>query len=149
MRGIVNMNVPRYIKSLHNLIPAWICTAFCFAAILWLTLSPSPTPEVDLPLFPGADKLVHGIMFGGLTLTACYDYVKFRGNRERVGRGMPWVMALMSLFAGVAIEFLQRFMQLGRSFEFADIAADGIGAAVAAAAVSLYLRFSSNRTSVR
>lgn len=137
--------MPRSILHLLDLIPAWVCTTLCLAAILWLTLAPSPTPEVDLPLFPGADKVVHAAMFGGLTLIACYDYIKYRGKRHHTSIGMPWVMGAASTATGVIIEFLQQAMNLGRAFETADMIADACGAAIAAALVVMYLRLSRTR----
>lgn len=128
------------ILRLISYIPAWVLTTLCLIAILWLTLNPSPTPDVDLPLFPGADKLIHAIMFGALTFTACFDYEKFRGNRSRKSILTPLIMAAASTATGIGIEFLQQAMALGRSFEIADMAADAVGAFSAASIVILYIR---------
>ena len=42
-------------------------------AIIYLTLFPQPLGENEVHLFEGADKIVHFIMFGGLTGTFIFD----------------------------------------------------------------------------
>jgi len=36
------------------------------AVILYGTISSDPAGVEHLPMFPGADKLIHAVMFGGL-----------------------------------------------------------------------------------
>lgn len=121
-------------------IPAWTISALWLGLILWLTLAPSPVGDVDVPLFPGIDKVVHGVLFGVLTLAICYDTAKWRGGIKRLRAFTPWVAAAISGLTGIVIEILQLAMSLGRSFEDADIAADFGGAFLAAIAFSLFLR---------
>lgn len=54
-------------------IPGYQPTVIVIALILFLTLLPRPLGEEDFQLFEGADKVVHFIMFGGLTGTFMYD----------------------------------------------------------------------------
>ncbi len=50
-------------------------TAVVVLAILWLTLAPKPLPDSDVHWFEGADKVVHGCMFGGLFFVMGLDWV--------------------------------------------------------------------------
>lgn len=99
--------------------------------ILWLTLAPQPVGEIDIPLFPGIDKVVHACMFGFLTLISWFDC----GRRKNQWRFLPIrttaLIATASLGFGIIIELLQLGMGLGRSFEWADIDADAAGCLLA------------------
>ena len=124
--------------------PPWILTIVVSLAILYLTLVPQPLPDDTPKLFPGADKVVHALMFGGLTFVILLDRQR-RGNYQpnRVDNGntfwqplskkFVWTVAAVSALAGIIIECLQWAMGLGRGFEVADILADTIGSFVFAA----------------
>ncbi|MCM1377827.1 MAG: translocation/assembly module TamB [Clostridium sp.] len=114
---------------LHTILqgmPAWSFSALVVIAILWLTLAPRPLGETDFNLFEGVDKVVHALMFGGLTVTLLFDW-----SRKRNWANIPVIKAILfsigSMLFGVAIESLQEAMNLGRGFEYADMTADGIG----------------------
>ena len=116
-------------------LPPWILTAVTVVLILWLTLAPRPFGDIRAPLFPGADKIVHSLMFGFLTAMICAD--RARKDRSVSPSHISSLFALVSaagasLF-GVAIEFLQHWLGIGRSFETADIIADCSGAFIFAA----------------
>lgn len=113
-----------------EMVPNWLPTIICALLILWLTLAPHPIGDIELPLFPGADKIVHSIMFFGLTLCMLFDTLHSRHCRSLT---LPVVslIVFIGMAAGVGIEFLQRATDLGRSFEFVDIIADIFGAVVA------------------
>lgn len=110
-----------------------LLTGITVAAILWLTLSPRPFGSMHTPFFPGADKVVHGLMFGFLVAMLALDNI--RKNRFRPLSAMMLIIyALVSSLLGVAIEFLQDWLQTGRAFELTDMAADATGAFAVAAA---------------
>lgn len=116
------------LKHHLNRLPAWLLTAVTVIIILWLTLMPDPLPpDIHPELFPGADKVVHGLMFGFLTFTALVDWMRGHGFRR-----VRWFVCLLSALAatlfGIGIEYAQRGMGLGRGFEVPDMLADGIGA---------------------
>lgn len=96
------------------------------AAIAYLTLVPSPLPEPPMPLFEGADKVIHGLMF--LVLAWCLNL--------DLSRQKTFVTAIVAFVLatgyGGLIEILQGAMQLGRSADILDFAADVGGAAVGA-----------------
>lgn len=94
------------------------------AAIVWLSLTPSP-PHVDIA---NGDKLGHFLAYGVLMFWFGFLY---RSARARIGYALFWIAI------GVALEFAQRATGY-RSFELADMAADAFGVlAGALAALSL------------
>lgn len=120
-------------KTRHILqkVPAWLFTVVTVGAVLWLTLAPRPLGDEDIPLFPGADKIAHALMFGFLTVMILLDWQRAGGWRHVPAAGI-WTAALSSTALGVAVEFMQRAMHAGRGFEVADMVADGVGALLAA-----------------
>lgn len=80
--------------------------------ILYLTLLPKPFGEEELPLFPGADKIAHFMMFGGLTGTYIFD--RWRASHPCGIKG-ALLTALMSAIFGCVVEWLQAYMQMGRT----------------------------------
>lgn len=127
------MKGEKAIKHQLSRLPAWILTGVTVALILWLTLAPDPLPnEEPILLFAGADKVVHGLMFGFLTFVALVDWARGRDFRT-VGWAACLSAAASATCFGIAIEFVQRAMGLGRGFEVFDMLADGIGAFLTAA----------------
>lgn len=118
------------IRKVLDKIPAPICSLLTLCLILWLTLAPQPAGDVEIPLFEGADKVVHAIMFGFLALMFHIDLGKLRHGAATSAQA--WWCAAASLIVGVVVEWLQRAMGLGRSMEWADTLADGVGALAAA-----------------
>lgn len=108
--------------------PPYVFTVVVIIAILWLTLAPHPTGDINLPLFQGADKLIHGIMFGGFTGALIFDSWRMR---KTITRRMLCLSFIAGSAFGLVIEVLQRQMALGRGFEWADCGADTAGALLA------------------
>lgn len=121
--------------------PPWILTIVVSLAILYLTLVPQPLPDDTPKLFPGADKVVHALMFGGLTFVILLDRQRRANCHPNKGdswntfwqplsKSFVWTVAAFSALVGIVIECLQWVMGLGRGFEVADIVADTIGSFV-------------------
>lgn len=129
-----NGKLKKFISSL----PAWSLTVLTVVCILWLTLFPRPLGDIEPPLFSGADKIVHFMMFGVLMAMIYIDCI--RGNRRKKPSVsfILYAMTAVVLF-GILIEILQLKMEVGRSFEIADILADSAGA-ISTAAICLLLR---------
>lgn len=106
----------------------WWPTILIVLVILWLTLAPQPLPENDIELFPGADKIVHALMMGGLTAVALYDFS--RSGEWRIGKVrhhiIIWVGIAAIVFSAID-EWAQGAMGLGRSSDYNDLIADTIG----------------------
>ena len=80
-----------------------------------------------MPLFPGADKVVHLVMFCFLTCVVSLEVMKFRKWALIPLPALGGIAFLCSAL-GIGIEFIQRAMGLGRTFEILDILADSAGA---------------------
>ena len=67
------------LRAALSRLPQWVFTAATTLLILWLTLAPDPLGDDAPTLFPGADKIVHAIMFGFLTTMILLDTERKRG----------------------------------------------------------------------
>jgi VanZ family protein len=92
-----------------------------FIALLSL-LPPNDLPEI--PLFPGADKIVHTCMYLGLALLICWSM------HAEIKRVWYYLIILFSIGWGAMMELFQFLMHAGRSFEFNDIAGNILGSLV-------------------
>ncbi len=106
--------------------PPWTLTIAVSIIILYLTLVPRPVPADLTEPFPGADKIVHGIMFASLAAAIVID--KGRSVRTVPSRTIALTAALISTISGALIELLQLWMDMGRGCEMTDFIADTIGA---------------------
>ena len=113
-------------KTIMSGVPRWLMSLVVIAAIAYLTLVPSPLPEPPTPLFDGADKVVHGLMF--LVLAWCLNRDI---SRRKLLVAAVAAFALATAYGGL-IEVLQGTMQLGRSADVLDFVADVAGAAIGA-----------------
>ncbi len=127
------------IKTWLEKLPPWTLTIVCFLAICWLTLAPHPLPDNDIPLFPGADKIVHGIMFGGFTLCIILDWERRHGWTKKAGPTV-WLAPVIASVFGIVTEILQQEMQAGRSGDVWDLVADVTGSFLVATTAFLWLR---------
>jgi len=97
--------------------------------ILYAALNDNPIGADELPIFPGADKVVHAIMFGFLSVMLLLDYQRKHGWRE-TGSGVMLIAAFISSALGILIEFIQRWMAMGRGFDPGDMVADVAGVVI-------------------
>jgi VanZ family protein len=88
--------------------------------VAFLSLLP-PNDFPDIPLFPGADKIVHTCMYLGLAWLACWVM------HAEIKRKWYYIIVIFSICWGIMMEIFQFLMHLGRSFEFNDIASNSIG----------------------
>lgn len=88
--------------------------------VAFLSLLP-PNDLPDIPLFPGADKIVHTCMYLGLAWLACWSM------HAEVKRKWYYIIILFSISWGIMMEIFQFLMHLGRAFEFYDIVSNSIG----------------------
>jgi len=97
--------------------PLWLALGWAWAAaIVWLSLTPSP-PTIDIEQ---GDKLGHFLAYGILMFWFCQLYT---APRTRLGYALGFVAL------GVGLEFVQRALGY-RSFELFDMAADAMGVAL-------------------
>jgi VanZ family protein len=93
------------------------------AAIVWLSLTPSP-PQLDIA---HSDKLEHFLAYAVLMFWFAATY---RSTKARLAYGAGWIAL------GVALEFAQAATDY-RSFELADMAANTLGVLAGAAAARI------------
>lgn len=107
-------------------IPRFLTSAVVTAVVLYLTLAPRPFGSVRIPLFEGADKVVHFMMFFAMAFAYHFD---FRRGKKPVdeARLMGWIFVSLSAFGGL-IELAQWKMRMGRSGDWYDLLADIAGA---------------------
>ena len=107
-------------------IPRLLTSAVVTAGVLYLTLAPRPFGSVRIPLFEGADKVVHFMMFFAMAFAYHFD---FRRGKKPVdeARLMGWIFVSLSAFGGL-IELAQWKMRMGRSGDWYDLLADIAGA---------------------
>lgn len=118
-------------KQLLHKLPPYTFTVVIMAIILYLTLVPKPLPDNDIELFPGADKVVHAIMFGALTGAIALDRALMSGMKALSAGGLI-AYALIGSVTGGVIELLQGALGMGRSADVCDFVADTLGAVLAA-----------------
>ena len=118
----------RKLIHIFDKLPSWSASVVVLIVILVLTLDSNPV-QIDLPNIVGIDKLVHGIMFGGLAMSICLD-IQRRNWSVLIGIGSVIVAIVISSVVGVTVEMLQYWIANGRTYETYDIVADVVGAFV-------------------
>lgn len=129
-----DMAVEQFHTAMQKL-PKWLLSIVCVAVILWLTLAPHPFGDEELPMFPGADKIVHGVMFFGLTLSLLFDTLRYK-HWHHLSLPLIAAMSLASMGLGILIEVVQPLF--GRGFEYWDMGVDITGAILGGALWTLF-----------
>ena len=111
-------------------LPAGTLTILTILAILWLTLAPDPLPSTGMKLFPGADKVVHACMFGGLFFMVYLD--RDGTYRKRRIRWNPAQRMQFTIFAAMGCALFGGAIELAQDADWLDFVADGAGVALAA-----------------
>lgn len=75
------------------------------------------------------DKVVHFVLFGGTVILLAYGYFKQKGHISN--RGLLGIVVVVTLY-GLAIEYIQKYLVVNRSFDMMDVLADGAGAIMGA-----------------
>ncbi|VAW19759.1 hypothetical protein MNBD_BACTEROID01-1823 [hydrothermal vent metagenome] len=103
------------------------------SGIIFVSLLPSKDLP-SIPLFYGADKLIHFFLYAGLSWLALWAF-----NPVLKKKRVAFVFIILSVF-GVLLEVVQLTMGAGRSFSVGDIAADVAGVATGIAACLFLFR---------
>lgn len=96
------------------LVVLYIC---CIAALS--LLPPQDLPQI--PLFPGADKIIHFLMYLVFSLLFCWA-LRTEKHYYRL-----FFIILATIGWGVLMEFIQLEMHAGRSFSWYDVFANSLG----------------------
>lgn len=125
-------------------IPRWVPTVAVAVAIALLTLLPSDKVP-SLPDFDMADKMAHALMFGALSVVGIYDSQRY-SHRLSIWLALG-VCVLSSLYGGL-IEVFQWLLNVGRLGDWADFAADSVGAFLAPAILWMAIGWATRRSGV-
>lgn len=104
-------------------------TLLCIATVVYLSLFKPPTIDRSL-LFPGYDKCVHILMYGGTCSVLWGEYLRshLRLSRPRL---IAWAIVAPILLGGL-IEIAQETLTTYRGGDWADFAANSTGVLLAA-----------------
>lgn len=98
---------------------------FIISAVL-LTLPGNDLPHngfFDIPFF---DKYVHFGMFCMLTVLFCYPFVYSQTGDSAIKKWFTKIAVYIILY-GTVMEFVQKYLANGRSFDLVDIVFDSLG----------------------
>lgn len=85
--------------------------------LTYMLLSPPKDLPQELPLFEGADKVVHVAIFALLSFL----------YKATFPRQAFWLCFTLLLLYGIATELAQEYMHMGRSGDPLDLLADALG----------------------
>lgn len=101
----------------------------CVVVILVLSFMPVGHVEIpDLPFNIGPDKIVHFLMYGGLTFTILYER----------NWSFTWVAPVVAIVLGCLVEVGQETLTTWRTGRLDDACANAIGALLMAVCVKIY-----------
>lgn len=114
-------------KSWHRYYPLSIIVT---AAVFYLSLfNPAESDLADIDL---SDKIIHGIMYAGVTSVFWFEYLL---NGQKLSfRNILIFLILCPIAMGGILELMQEHLTECRSGEWGDFAADAVGVLLAAAA---------------
>jgi len=96
------------------------------SGILYLSFAP-PSTFKGVPTFEFEDKLVHLLMYGGLTCVLIYDFRQYAKNKTMSVLSFIFMCLLLPVILGGAIEILQPMYFAPRTAEWFDWFSDIAG----------------------
>jgi len=126
--------------SLLFSIPQWlrISLSLIYLSIIALLSLLPPNDFPDIPLFPGADKIVHTCLYLGLVWLACWSM------HAEIKHNWYYLIVIFAIGWGAAMELFQLLMHMGRSFDLYDIAGNSIGSLIGALIYFLMAKMKKN-----
>lgn len=108
-------------------------------AVFYLSLFKPPT-SIQLPLFPGADKLVHFCMYCGVSGVLWIEFLlNHRRYASRLWHGWVGAVVCPIVMSGI-LELLQEYCTSYRSGDWFDFLANSCGVLIATAFAWFVLR---------
>lgn len=105
--------------KLKNLFVHYWKSILVIGCILYLSFT-SPSTFKEIPKFENEDKLVHLLMFAGLTSMLIYDLKQQVKYKHKASLASVMICILFSIFLGGAIEILQPMYFAPRTAEWLD-----------------------------
>ena len=117
----------------------WFLPAFAWfiVSFILLVLPGNDLPHNDFFDIPYFDKWVHTGMFFLLSALFSFPFTTSRYDAQTV-RGWFVTVATSVVVYGIAMEFVQKYFTVGRSFDVIDIIFDTIGSLLGWAGTSIY-----------
>lgn len=84
-------------------------------------INPNQLPNLSFEFIFGPDKLFHFGLFGIQSLTLIWAF--YHNKVKQI-----WLAPLLCSLMGIGVEFVQGFLLIYRSFDYADMLANTIGA---------------------
>lgn len=109
---------------LMDRLPDFFASVVVLGVVLYAVLTPNP-PSSNLFAFPYSDKLVHFLMFGGLSATVIWDFGRRTG---RAGWKQLAIIGAICGSFGFLTEWMQEVEGAGRMADWQDGVADVAGA---------------------
>lgn len=113
-------------KKFFKLLPVGLVSFIATAFVAYMSLSVNPMDVNDLPLFPGADKIAHIILYYFLTLAYIFDYSNHI-YPHHIKLNIELALCASAFVLGVLMEAGQGFLDMGRSMSFYDGIANLVG----------------------
>ena len=132
------MKSKRKLAKAIKLVPCGVASVVVLLLIIYVSLSPDPVGISRFHLMEGADKFVHFLMYFVLCITVIFDYAKTK-LPHHISLNPELGLVAFSVLVGFVLELAQLFLQVGRSFEYADIVANASGAVVGFLAEKFWL----------
>lgn len=120
-----------FIDKIIRKVPAGLMTMAIVVTIAYVSLDGDPFDASMIPLFEGADKVIHAIMYFTLVAVLLFDAVKFR-KCGKAGKAVTLASVVVAFAYSVLMEYLQDQMGLGRTASVADLVANLAGACLGA-----------------
>lgn len=114
-------------RVLSNIFFAVACTV---ALQVLLCLPGADFPSGGVFEIPHLDKIVHFLLFGGVTAVWCYYYY-LKGKTPARLVVIFFIIYLLSAADGIIMEFVQRDFVPNRSFDPVDMVADILASSIA------------------
>ena len=110
-----------------------------YCGMIFALSSQSEPPAGDWGLLdlPGMDKVAHGILYAGLA--GLVSLGLWRSNETPRAPVLFWLPILFAVLYGLSDEVHQLYVP-GRTFEWMDLLADGLGATMVQVPLFAYLR---------
>lgn len=94
--------------------------------ILYLSFAP-PSTFQGVPSFTYEDKLVHLLLYAGLTCVLIFDFRRYAKNNKTNTLGFVSVCLVFPVFLGGLVEILQPMYFAPRTGEWSDLLSDILG----------------------
>ncbi len=105
-------------KSKYVYVSLWVIV------VIVLSLMPKSSLGIErVKLFKHSDKIVHFIMYAVLAILSIMAFKKGKNCRA----DCLAIISISSLSLGVIMEFLQEYLEIGRTFDTFDILANAAG----------------------